>query len=211
MPPSWKVLLLSDGSVTRHLHILTGKPVAVDLLEMGRIAGGGGDEGGDDEVEEEDREVDYSSGLPSGAELLKGPLVQRRVLLRANEGKGEALVYAASWWNAADAASALDGAGPSNSDSKANSSPPSPPPPPRREQPIWTSLASSRTELFREIRSVYRGGCPALEGDLGARPGDELWGRHYLFWNGGKPLTVIYEVFSPRLGEWLGGMGGEGA
>lgn len=210
LPPSWKVLLLSDGSVTRHLHILTGRPVAVDLLEMGRIAGGGGG-GSDDENDEneEDQETNYSLDLPSGAELLKGPLVQRRVLLRADEGKGEALVYAASWWNAADAAATLDGETPAPSSSSSRS-PSSSPVSSRREQPVWTSLASSRTELFREIRSVYLGGCPALERDLGAEPGQELWGRHYLFWNGGKPLTVIYEVFSPRLGEWLGGRGGGG-
>lgn len=197
LPPSWKVLLLSDGSVTRHLQILTGRPVAVDLLEMGRIGGEGEGSGSEGSDSEENRN-DNSSGLPSGAELLKGPLVQRRVLLRADEGKGQALVYAASWWNAGDAAAALDGVSSSSSKANSNSSPS------QREQPIWTSLASSRTELFREIRSVYLGGCPALEKDLGAQPGEQLWGRHYLFWSEGKPLTVIYEVFSPRLGEWLG-------
>jgi len=223
LSPSWKVLLLSDGSVTRHLQILTGKPVAVDLLEMGPIAGsdsGGGGGDGNSEEDEGDRgeeghhqqRQNGASGLPSGAELLEGPLVQRRVLLRADEGRGEALVYAASWWNAGDAAAALDGAGSnaSSSPSTSLSSPPSPSPPSlassrQREQPIWTSLASARTELFREVRTVYLGGCPALERDLGARPGEELWGRHYLFWSAGKPLTVIYEVFSPRLREWLGG------
>ena len=233
LPPPWKVLLLSDGSVTRHLQILTGSPVAVDLLEMGPIAGSGGGGGSGaangaddaDQYDAVDEESDNgqhnssSSDLPSGAELLRGPLVQRRVLLRADEGRGEALVYAASWWNAGDAAAALDGvasSGPGSSPSSSSSSSSSPaasssPSPSRqREQPIWTSLASSRTELFREIRSLYLGGCPALERDLGARPGEALWGRHYLFWSGGKPLTVIYEVFSPRLREWLGGTTTEG-
>ena len=31
-------------------------------------------------------------------------------------------------------------------------------------------------------------------------------GRHYLFWHHGRPLTVIYEVFSPKLSRWLGPM-----
>lgn len=231
LPPPWKFLLLSDGSVTRHLHILTGKPVAVDLLEMGRIDDGDdGTENADESFstfssssEEEDDDSASSTsvafGLPSGAELLRGPLVQRRVLLRADGGAGEALVYAASWWNERDAAAALDGKKRKKTKTKKESknsltsspcpslSPSSASPSPSRSQPIWTSLASSRTELFREIRTLYLGGCPALEAELGAARGQEMWGRHYLFWSDGRPLTVIYEVFSPRLERWLGSVG----
>jgi hypothetical protein len=36
----------------------------------------------------------------------------------------------------------------------------------------------------------------AADADAGSRA---LWGRHYVFWANGRPLTVIYEVFSPRL------------
>lgn len=31
-----------------------------------------------------------------------------------------------------------------------------------------------------------------------------FWGRSYLFFHDGKPLTLIYEVFSNALGEFLG-------
>jgi len=31
-----------------------------------------------------------------------------------------------------------------------------------------------------------------------------FWARHYLFYHNGRPLTLIYEVFSPNLDEWLG-------
>jgi chorismate lyase len=31
-----------------------------------------------------------------------------------------------------------------------------------------------------------------------------FWGRHYIFWHGGKPMTVVYEVFNPRLENALG-------
>jgi hypothetical protein len=32
-----------------------------------------------------------------------------------------------------------------------------------------------------------------------------FWGRQYVFyWDGGKPLTAIYEVFSPKLEQYLG-------
>ena len=30
------------------------------------------------------------------------------------------------------------------------------------------------------------------------------WGREYLFWHEKRPLTVIEEVFSPRLQQFLG-------
>ena len=33
-----------------------------------------------------------------------------------------------------------------------------------------------------------------------------FWGRYYIFWHGGKPLTVIQEVFSPGMDRWIGRM-----
>jgi hypothetical protein len=187
--------------------------------------------------------------------LLRPPLLRRQVLLRAPPGadvppapggrggadqcdadadgdaeNGAALVYAASWWNASDAAAYLGGG------------------PGAAERPIWAALTSGRLELHRRVLGVERGACARLwsppgspargllggdDGDegLGARGGPplppkrprrgeeeeeeaagsgsgppsaaprELWGRHYVFWAGGRPLTVIYEVFSPRLME----------
>lgn len=180
LPPPWKVLLLSDGSVTRHLHLLTGWPPSVRVLEMGPLPPGARDD------------------LPDGAHLLRPPLTQRRVLL-AHGATGAPLVYAASWWNEGEAAAAL-GAAP--------------------DRPMWSSLAATRSELFREVRAVYHGGCPFLEGVFeqgegggeregggGQGPRRPLWGRHYIFWRGGAPLTVVYEVFSPGLDAYLGPQG----
>ncbi len=31
-----------------------------------------------------------------------------------------------------------------------------------------------------------------------------FWGRQYFFWHNDKPLTLIYEVFSPSLQRLLG-------
>lgn len=51
--------------------------------------------------------------------------------------------------------------------------------------------------------AVYRGSSPHIAEGFGC--GDrELWGRHYLFWHKGKPLCLIYEVFSPALEQYLG-------
>ena len=43
---------------------------------------------------------------------------------------------------------------------------------------------------------------PALEAGFGC-PGP-YWSRHYRFFRQGRELTVIREVFSPLLEEWLG-------
>ena len=34
LPGPWRLMLLGDGSPTRHLRLLTGSPVAVDLIAM---------------------------------------------------------------------------------------------------------------------------------------------------------------------------------
>ena len=34
LPGPWRLMLLGDGSPTRHLRLLTGQPVAVDLIGM---------------------------------------------------------------------------------------------------------------------------------------------------------------------------------
>jgi chorismate-pyruvate lyase len=33
-----------------------------------------------------------------------------------------------------------------------------------------------------------------------------FWGREYIFWHNKKPLTLIHEVFSPALEDFLGPM-----
>ncbi|GFR46140.1 hypothetical protein Agub_g7666 [Astrephomene gubernaculifera] len=71
LSPIWKVLLLSDGSVTRHLQLLSGSPVTVECLSM--------------------RNVGWSTeGLPPGTELIPGPRVQRQVLLRCQPSPNHA-------------------------------------------------------------------------------------------------------------------------
>lgn len=36
-----------------------------------------------------------------------------------------------------------------------------------------------------------------------------FWGRHYVFWHNGKPLTLIYEVFNTALESYLGPCGSQ--
>jgi chorismate lyase len=159
--PLWRLLLLSDGSVTRHLQLLTGSAVKVDCLAMEPVPAG-------------------ADGLPPVVhEMLTAPLLQREVLLRHKDAEGRALVHATSWWNAAAASSNLRDP----------------------SQPIWVSLTQAHKELYREIQTVQLGESAALEQHFGTC--GPFWGRLYLFWHGGQPLTVIHEVFSPHLAEYL--------
>ncbi len=115
---------------------------------------------------------------PADLEAVPGPWLRRQVWLRT--ASGQRLAYATSWWEASHVDEYLQ----------------------NRSLPIWSSLAKLRTELYRDVRGLHCGHSAALEEGFGeAGP---LWGRHYLFWHNGRPLTLIYEVFSPYLQRYLG-------
>lgn len=159
LPPPWKLLLLSDGSVTRHLQVLTGESTEVDVIDMSAI-GMAPDQ------------------APPFLDLITGPRLRRQVWLRT--AAGQRLAYAASWWDAAQV-----------DDYLAN-----------RRLPMWASLAAQKAELYRELCQVVKGRCAALEEAFSCN--SPLWGRYYFFWHAGKPLTLVYEVFSPALQQYLG-------
>lgn len=159
LPPAWQILLLGDGSPTRHLQLLTGEPTEIDAIEMSPIG------------MDEDR-------APSSLQLLPGPRVRRQVWLRTRSG--QRLAYATSWWEEKHVDEYLE----------------------NKSLPIWVSLAKLRTELYRDVQGIYYGDSPALERAFGES--GPFWGRHYLFWHHGQPLTLIYEVFSPYLQRYLG-------
>jgi chorismate-pyruvate lyase len=160
----WRLLLLGDGSPTRHLESLSGQPVEIELIAMAPETAADADAGG---------------GAPPPPEVgeLAEPLLRRQVWLRCGD---QTLAWAESWWNQTQADAHLQ----------------------RREQPIWRSLTSDRAELFREVDGLAQVSAPWLEQRFGV-PGP-FWSRHYRFFRGGLPLTVIREVFSPALETWLG-------
>lgn len=161
LAPAWQLLLLGDGSPTRHLQLLTGEPTEVDVIDMSAIG------------------MD-SDGAPAQIEAVPGPRLRRQVWLRT--ASGQRLAYATSWWEASHVDEYLQ----------------------NRNLPIWASLTRLRTELYRDVQGLYYGDSPALEAAF-AQSGP-FWGRHYLFWHHGQPLTLIYEVFSPYLTKYLGPM-----
>ncbi len=115
---------------------------------------------------------------PPQIQAISEPRLRRQVWLRT--ASGQRLAYAASWWDANHVDEYLQ----------------------NRSLPIWDSLASLHTELYRDVQGIYYGHCPALEVAFGEK--GAFWGRHYLFWHAQKPLTLIYEVFSPYLRKYLG-------
>ena len=78
---AWKLLLLGDGSPTRHLQLLTGLPVEVDLIAM-------------------EREPAAGPEAPAEVAELERPLLRRQVWLRCGQ---QTLAWAESWWNQAEA------------------------------------------------------------------------------------------------------------
>ncbi len=160
----WRLLLLGDGSPTRHLESLSGQPVEIELIAM---------------APETAADADASGGAPPPPEVgeLAEPLLRRQVWLRCGD---QTLAWAESWWNQIQADAHLQ----------------------QREQPIWRSLTSDRAELFREVDGLAQVSAPWLEQRFGVH--GPFWSRHYRFFRGGLPLTVIREVFSPALETWLG-------
>lgn len=161
LAPAWQILLLGDGSPTRHLQLLTGEPTEVDVIDMSPI-------GTEDD------------GAPMQIQAVPEPRLRRQVWLRT--ASGQRLAYAASWWDANHVDEYLQ----------------------NRALPIWESLSRLHTELYRDIQGIYYGHSEALELAFGEK--GPFWGRHYLFWHDRKPLTLIYEVFSPYLKKYLGEM-----
>ncbi|MFS8867422.1 chorismate pyruvate-lyase family protein [Synechococcus sp. H65.1] len=106
---------------------------------------------------------------------LGSPLMRRRVCLWGAASQ-RPLLYATSWWNPAHLAQYL----------------------PHPDLPIGQNLIQEKLETFRELGRLYYGEAEPIARLLNC-PGP-FWARHYLLLHRGQPLTVIYEVFSSRLG-----------
>ncbi|MEA5511211.1 chorismate lyase [Crocosphaera sp. UHCC 0190] len=161
LSPAWQILLLGDGSPTRHLQLLTTEKTEIDLIDMSPIGS-------------------ENDGAPPQIDIIPEPRLRRQVWLRT--ASGQRLAYAASWWDGNHVDEYLQ----------------------NRSLPIWESLSRLHTELYRDIQGIYSGNSSVLEDAFHEK--GPFWGRHYLFWHDRKPLTLIYEVFSPYLQKYLGEM-----
>ncbi len=82
LPGPWKLMLLGDGSPTRHLNLLTGHEVQVKLIAMQPDASSPQDE------------------TPVEVNELQPPLLRRQVWLTCG---AKTLAWAESWWNLSEA------------------------------------------------------------------------------------------------------------
>ena len=73
----WQLMLLGDGSPTRHLKLLTGHEVAIKVISMAM-------------------ENENNYGVPEEVNELEPPLLRRQVWLTCGE---LTLAWAESWWN----------------------------------------------------------------------------------------------------------------
>lgn len=161
LAPAWQILLLGDGSPTRHLQLLTAESIGVDVIDMSLIGS-------------------EPDGAPEQIRYIPNPRLRRQVWLHT--ASGQRLAYATSWWEASHVDDYLQ----------------------NRSLPIWANLARLRTELYRDIQGIHQGYSAELE--TAFQQEGPFWGRHYLFWHHGQPITLIYEVFSPYLTRYLGPM-----
>ena len=74
---SWKLILLGDGSPTRHLQLLTNKETKIKLISM---------------------QLDplFNKEGPKEIDQLKDPLIRRQVWI---QNHNKTLAWAESWWN----------------------------------------------------------------------------------------------------------------
>ena len=77
----WRLLLLGDGSPTRHLQSLTGVAVDVEVIAM-------------------EADADLGHEAPKEVSELDLPLLRRQVWLRCGS---HTLAWAESWWNQSEA------------------------------------------------------------------------------------------------------------
>tara|TARA_Y100001968_G_scaffold242036_1_gene225641 strand:+ start:971 stop:1513 length:543 start_codon:yes stop_codon:yes gene_type:complete len=81
LPGSWQLMLLGDGSPTKHLQLLTGKEVNVEVILM-----------------TEEDSIDKNT--PTEVNELDKPLIRRQVWLQCGD---QTLAWAESWWNLIEA------------------------------------------------------------------------------------------------------------
>lgn len=79
LAPPWQILLLGDGSPTRHLRLLTGEKTAVDVIDMSIIGMA-------------------QDNAPDDVARVPNPKLRRQVWLTT--ASGQRLAYASSWWEA---------------------------------------------------------------------------------------------------------------
>ena len=124
---------------------------------------------------------DDDDHAPADISAIAAPRIRRQIWLRSAQ-TGEIFSHATSWWSESTMQKYLKDP----------------------SLPIWVSLNQKYTELYRDLKGIYQGACPNVNDAFGYPEINTYWGRHYLLWHGGEPITMIYEIYSPAIGKYLG-------
>ncbi|KAI8472120.1 MAG: hypothetical protein J3K34DRAFT_384399 [Monoraphidium minutum] len=118
---------------------------------------------------------------PAAAPAAGARPVQRQTLkavpAAGGGGEQEVWMYGASWWSLDSLQAHV----------------------PNPNVPLGANFAEARLELTRDFHSVVCGTSARLEELFGCA--GPFWARHYTVHAGGRPMCVIYDVFSPRMFE----------
>nr|ALL97362.1 ycf21 [Pyropia endiviifolia] len=142
----WKVILLGDGSFTRHCQIITYGETTITHI---------------------------STSIYSKPQNLLQSYVNRQVWI-GNNLKNK-LIFASSWWNS-DKYEAIY-----KYPSRA----------------IGSVFIQSELDCYRDIHGIFLGYSAELESFFSVS--GPFWGRYYTLFHEEKPISIIYEIFSPLL------------
>lgn len=146
IPLIWKIILLGDGSFTRHCQIITYGDTGINHI---------------------------STSIYSKAYNLSQSYVNRRVWI-GNKLKDK-LIFASSWWDIEKYEAIYK----------------------YPSRAIGSFFIQSDLDCYRDIHCIFWGYSAELENYF-LVPGP-FWGRYYTLFYKGKPISIIYEIFSPLL------------
>nr|YP_010925698.1 hypothetical protein RMC00_pgp016 [Neoporphyra dentata]WKD83930.1 hypothetical protein [Neoporphyra dentata] len=146
IPMIWKVILLGDGSFTRHCQIITCGDTKINHI---------------------------STSVYSKTQNPSQSYVNRKVWI-GNNSRNK-LIFASSWWNIEKYEAIY------KCPSRA----------------IGSFFIQSELDCYRDIHGIFLGYSAELESLFLVQ--GPFWGRYYTLFHNGKPISVIYEIFSPLL------------
>lgn len=146
IPLIWKVILLGDGSFTRHCQIVTYGETTINHISTA-----------------------IYSKVPNSSQSY----VNRKVWI-GNNLKNK-LIFASSWWNIEKYEAIYK----------------------YPSRAIGSFFIQSELDYYRDIHCIFLGYSAELESCFLVQ--GPFWGRYYTLFHKGKPISIIYEIFSPLL------------
>lgn len=104
---------------------------------------------------------------------LNEPIIERNIFLYSSDV--QPLVYATSWWSQNSINSLFL----------------------NKNEPIWSNLTQLKIEFYRDLKKIILINSKSLEQKFNQK--GPFWGRYYIIWYKNIPLTIIFEIFSPKI------------